>query len=231
MEKGQHQLRRQLDLLGHHFRNSLPSERRDPSARRRWNRRPARLSEGLPRTTRRAVSLAQDQGRVGRRAPADHIMILSHVVSDSILCATAVLSLAWYRTHLNGQLRSYLSITVALIGVTAFLGALRFMGFAEFRRTHRHRRAPLARPSASPPLPLPSGPRWSRRCGRGLRPVCWRRRSFVFVGVLAFGMNALSRFRFKGTGILTLVFLAITRRGQHPEASKWLGDRLACYSS
>ena len=59
-------------------------------------------------------------------------MILSHVVSDSILCATAVLSLAWYRTHLNGQLRSYLSITVALIGVTAFLGALRFMGFSEF---------------------------------------------------------------------------------------------------
>jgi hypothetical protein len=59
-------------------------------------------------------------------------MILSHVVSDSILCATAVLSLAWYRTHLSGQLRSYLRIAVALIGVTAFLGTLRFMGFAEF---------------------------------------------------------------------------------------------------
>ena len=29
---------------------------------------------------------------MGEEAPADHIMILSHVVSDSILCATALLS-------------------------------------------------------------------------------------------------------------------------------------------
>ena len=69
-------------------------------------------------------------------------MILSHAVSDSVLCATAVLSLTWYRTHLNGQLRSYLSITAALIGVTASLGALRFMGLSRIRRSHRHRRAP-----------------------------------------------------------------------------------------
>jgi len=42
-------------------------------------------------------------------------MILSHVVSDSILCATALLSLAWYRTHLSGQLRAYLSIALPSI--------------------------------------------------------------------------------------------------------------------
>ena len=154
-------------------------------------------------------------------------MILSHVVSDSVLCATAVLSLAWYRTHLNGQLRSYLSITVALIGVTASLGALRFMGFSEFGEpTDTAARLGETVGIAAFALafwsamvaPLPP------RVAIGLLAAAF----LLFVGVLVFEMNTLS-LPVQAVGILTLAFLAITRRQQHPRASTWLGIGLLLY--
>jgi hypothetical protein len=154
-------------------------------------------------------------------------MILSHVVSDGILCATAVLSLAWYRKHLGGELRAYLSITVALIGVTAFLGALRFLGFAAFAEPTDA----AARLGETVGITAFALAFWSAM----VAPVPPRVATsllgaalLVFVGVLAFGMNALS-LPVQGAGILTLVFLAITRRGQYPEASKWLGAGLLAF--
>jgi hypothetical protein len=154
-------------------------------------------------------------------------MILSHVVSDSILCATAVLSLLWYRRHLSGELRFYLSITVALIGVTAFLGALRFMGFAAFAEPTDT----AARLGETVGITAFALGFWSaivvpvpQRIATSLLVAA----SLVFVGVLVFGMNALS-LPVQGAGILTLVFLAITRREQHPEASKWLGVGLLAF--
>jgi hypothetical protein len=50
----------------------------------------------------------------------------------------------------------------------------------------------------------------------------------VFVGVLVFEMNALS-LPVQAVGILTLAFLAITRRKQHPIASTWLGIGLLLF--
>lgn len=154
-------------------------------------------------------------------------MILSHVVSDSILCAAAFLSLAWYRTHLSGQLRSYLSITVALIGVTAFLGALRFMGFAEFA-------APTdtaARLGETVGISAFALAFWSAmvapvppRVAISLLAAAF----LVFVGALVLGMNALS-LPVQAAGVLTLLFLAITRRQQHPKASTWLGVGLLMF--
>jgi len=154
-------------------------------------------------------------------------MILSHVVSDSILCATALLSLAWYRAHLNGQLRAYLSITVALIGVTAFLGALRYMGLAEFA-------APTeiaARLGETVGITAFALAFWSAmvapvppRIAIGLLVAAF----LVFVGVLGFEMNTLS-LPVQAVGILTLAFLAITRRQQHPKASTWLAIGLLLF--
>jgi len=154
-------------------------------------------------------------------------MILSQVVSDSILCATAVLSLAWYRRHLRGELRTYLSITVALIGVTAFLGALRFMGIAELG-------APTdtaARLGETVGIVALSLAFWSAiiapippRVAVTLLVAAF----VVFAAVVLSRMNALS-LPVQGAGILTLAFLAIARRGEHPEASKWLGAGLVAF--
>jgi len=154
-------------------------------------------------------------------------MILSHVVSDSILCATAVLSLVWYRTHLSGELRTYLSITVALIGVTAFLGALRFMGFPEFGAP-TDSAARLGETVGIVALALAF---WSAmvatvppRAAIGLLVAAF----LAFAAVLVFGMNALS-LPVQAAGILTLLFLAITRRRQHPKASTWLAVGLLLF--
>jgi len=154
-------------------------------------------------------------------------MILSHVVSDSILCATAVLSLAWYRTHLSGQLRSYLCITVALIGVTALLGALRYMGLAEFAAPTET----AARLGETVGIAAFALAFWSAmvapvspRVAIGLLTAAF----VVFVGVLVFGMNALS-LPVQAAGILTLVFLAITRRRQYPKAINWLAIGLLLF--
>jgi len=154
-------------------------------------------------------------------------MILSHVVSDSILCATALLSLAWYRAHLNGQLRAYLSITVALIGVTAFLGALRYMGFADFGEPTET----AARLGETVGIAAFALAFWSAmvapvppRMAIGLLVAAF----LVFVGVLVFEMNTLS-LPVQSVGILTLAFLAIRRRRQHPEASTWLAIGLLLF--
>lgn len=154
-------------------------------------------------------------------------MILSHVVSDSILCATAVLSLVWYRTHLSGELRTYLSITVALIGMTAFLGALRFMGFAEFGAP-TDTAASLGETVGIVAFALAF---WSAM----LAPVPPRAAIslllaafLVFAAVLVFGMNALS-LPVQAAGILTLLFLAITRRRQQAKASTWLAVGLLLF--
>lgn len=154
-------------------------------------------------------------------------MILSHVVSDSILCATAVLSLVWYRKHLSGELRTYLRITVALIGVTAFLGALRFMGLAGFAEPTDT----AARLGETVGITAFALAFWSAmvapvppRIATGLLLAAF----LVFGGVLVFGMNTLS-LPVQAAGILTLVFLAITRRRHYPEASKWLGAGLLLF--
>lgn len=155
-------------------------------------------------------------------------MILSHVASDSILCATALLSLLWCRKRLSGELRTYLSITIALIGVTAFFGALRFMGFAGFAEP-TDTAARLGETVGITALALAF---WSAmvapvppRIAISLLVAAF----VVFAGVVVFRMNALS-VPVQGAGILTLLFLAFTRRQQHPAASRWLAAGLLAFA-
>ena len=155
-------------------------------------------------------------------------MILSHAVSDGILCATAVLSLVWYRWQLTGELRTYLSITVTLIGVTALLGALRYAGFPELAAS-TDTAARLGETVGIAALALGF---WSAMVapvalllGIGVLLAAFA----VFLGVVSFDLSALSLL-VQGAGILTLLVLAITRKPQHPSASTWLGVGLLLFT-
>lgn len=148
-------------------------------------------------------------------------MILSHVVSDSLLCATAVVSLIWYRKALSGELQAYLGIAVGLIAVTAFLGALRFMGFPELGASTDT----AARLGETVGITALACAFWSAmvrplppRIAIGFLLVAFA----VFVAVVLCRVNPLS-LPVQGAGIVTLLFLATTRRREHPKASAWLG--------
>lgn len=154
-------------------------------------------------------------------------MILSHVVSDAVLCATATLSLLWFRRNLSGGVRTYLTITVALISVTAFLGALRFLGYAELGGP-TDTAARLGETVGITALALAF---WSAmvapvppRVGMALLAAAFA----VFAGLLLSRMNLLS-VPVQGAAILTLLFLAIMRRREQPKASKWLGVGLLLF--
>jgi hypothetical protein len=154
-------------------------------------------------------------------------MILSHVVSDGILCVTALLSLAWYRKHLSGGLRAYLSITVTLVGATSLLGALRYMGLSAFSAP-TELAALLGETVGIAAFALAF---WCAMMAPVARPVgvgVLLAALAVFAGAVSFETVALS-LPVQGAGILTLLFLAIARRRQFPTATRWLGIGLLLF--